>query len=83
MPGIPTHCTPEAIAFWASFWPDLYSDLISSVVTSLLIGSFIVWLERHIEARDTRKSYEREVSVMRQRLREAVSCPDTFTLSHR
>lgn len=81
MLGIPTDGTPEAIAFWASFWPALYSGMASSVVTGLIVGLIVVSYQRSLETRAARRAYAREVSVMRQHLREAVARPNSFVLS--
>ena len=81
MPGIPPDGTPEAVAFWASFWPALYSGFGYSIFTGLVVGLVIVSYQRAMERRLARASFAREVSLMRQHLREAVSRPDTFVIS--
>lgn len=81
MLGIPVNGTPDAVIFWSSFWPALYSGFLSSIFTGLIVGLIVIWYQRTIENRHAIRSYEREVSVMRQRLCEAVACPDSFVIA--
>ena len=81
MLGIPPTGTIEALAFWASFWPALYSGFGYSVLTGLIVGLVVVACQRKLERRAARLSYERDLSIARQRLRDAVACPDTFVIA--
>jgi len=78
---IPPSGTNEATQFWMAFWPALYSGLLYSIVTGIVVGVIILFFQRHTERKIARRSYSRELSIMKQRIREATSCPDPFILS--
>lgn len=76
--GIPPGGTEASNGFWAAFWPALYSGALYSVITGLIVGLVITWNQRLLETRRSRRLYEREISIARQRLREAVLGPERF-----
>lgn len=81
MLGIPPSDTSEAAAFWSSFWPALYSGILYSIVTGIVVGIIVLFVQRQANKRTVRRSYERELSLMQQQIREAVSCPNPFTIT--
>lgn len=78
--GIPPKDTPEHAAFNAQFWPALWSGIVSSILIGVIVGLFLLYWQRSVEDRAARQSYAREVSVLRQNIREAVAIPDVFTI---
>ena len=84
MLGIPPSGTPERKEFKAQFWPALWSGIVSSIITGVIVGLFVGLLlldwQRSVEDRAARQSYAREVSVLRQNIREAVAIPDVFRI---
>jgi hypothetical protein len=80
MLGIPPPGTPERKEFKAQFWPALWSGIVSSILTGVIVGLLLLYWQRSVEDRAARQSYTREVSVLRQNIREAVAIPDVFRI---
>jgi hypothetical protein len=81
MIGIPPAGTNESAQFWMAFWPALYSGVIYSIVTGIVVGIVVLFVQRHAEKRAARMSYARELSILKDQIREAMSCPNPFTIS--
>jgi len=77
LPGYPPANTKDRRDFKAVFWPSFYC----SIITGLVVGSVLLIYQYSYESRQDRKSYAREVSVLRHRIGEAASIPDTFIIS--
>ena len=73
--------SPKRAAFLDQFWPALWSGILSSIVTGIIVGLILLYWQRLVEDRAAHRSYAREVSVLRERIREAVAIPDVFTIS--
>ncbi|OGP68248.1 MAG: hypothetical protein A2W27_02975 [Deltaproteobacteria bacterium RBG_16_44_11] len=79
--GIHPSGTNEALQFWMAFWPALYSGLLYSIVTGIVVGVIVLFVQRHAEGKAARRSYVRELSIAKEQIREAMSCPNPFTIS--
>jgi hypothetical protein len=56
--------------------------LVSGIVTDLIVGIILLAYTKRLEKRQARRGYEREVSVIRQHLHEALAQPDTPDFSN-
>ncbi len=81
MIGIPPAGTNESSQFWMAFWPALYSGVIYSIVTGIVVGLSVLFVQRYAEKRMARRSYARELSILKDQIREAMSGPEQFTIS--
>jgi len=78
--GLPPPNTVERITFIASFWPSLWSGILSSIVTGIIVGLILIYWQRSLENRLARREYARELSILKEKVREAISIPDIFNL---
>jgi hypothetical protein len=78
--GLPPPNTVEWIAFFASFWPSLWSGILSSIVTGIIVGLILIYWQRSLENRIARRRYARELSILKEKVREAISIPDSFNI---
>jgi hypothetical protein len=83
--GVPPAGTSEAAAFWASFWPALWSGaiygVICGVISGLVVGIVVLRYQRGWEARVARRSYERDLSLLLDDLRNALYEPEVVKIS--
>ena len=82
--GVPPAGTPEAAAFWASFWPAFWSgavySVICGVISGLVVGLVVLRYQRGWEARTALRGYERDLSLLLDDLRSALSEPEVVAL---
>jgi hypothetical protein len=79
--GLPPPNTVERIAFFASFWPSLWSGILSSIVTGIIVGLILIYWQRSLENRLARRGYARELSILKEKVREAISIPDSSNIN--
>jgi hypothetical protein len=83
--GFPTPGTQESVAFWAAFWPSFWSSglsgLITSLLTALIAGVILFRYQRGVEHRSLQQTYARELSLILDPLREALSKDDVVNIS--
>ncbi|MBV8885861.1 MAG: hypothetical protein JO235_17950 [Chroococcidiopsidaceae cyanobacterium CP_BM_RX_35] len=72
-PGIPSQGIAEAKIFWLSFWASFYSGILYSVVTGLIVGIVVWQLETQSENRAELRQAQKDISVLRQHLRQTLS----------
>lgn len=82
LPGLPPANTNDRRAFLAAFWPSIYCSIITGVIGGLVVGLFLLIFQNSLKLGQARESYAREISVLRERLREAASIPDAFIISN-
>jgi hypothetical protein len=84
MPGIPETGTPAADAFWAAFWPALWSGAIYSIICGIVVGIFVgaivLRFQRGSERRAFERAYSRDLSVLLDRLRNALAQRDVVVV---
>ncbi len=82
--GIPPAGTSDATAFWASFWPALWSGAIYSVIcgviSGVIVGIVVLRYQRGWEARAARRTYERDLSLLLDDLRNALYEPEVVKI---
>ena len=82
--GIPPAGTSEAAVFWASFWPALWSGAIYSVIcgviSGVIVGIVVLRYQRGWEARAARRTYERDLSLLLDDLRNALYEPEVVKI---
>ena len=78
--GIPPPNTTERAEFLSQFWPALWSGIVASIFTGIIVGLLLFAWQRLVEDRATRRTYAREVSTLRERLRESIAIPDVFRI---
>jgi len=76
--GIPPPNTPARDIFFSQFWPALWAGILSSILTGIIVGLLLFGWQRFIEERALRRTYAREVSTLREKIREVVAVPDVF-----
>ena len=82
LPGLPPANTKDRRAFLAVFWPSFYCSIITGLSVGFVVGLVLLIYQYSLESRQARESYAREVSILRERLREAASIPDVFIISN-
>ncbi len=74
----------ESTAFWNSFWPSFWSGTASGAITGLITGIVVGYIllkyQRGVEERSTANSYARELSVILDELRTALSKDDVLSI---
>lgn len=80
MPGIPIQ-GPDVNTFLISFWAAFYSGIIYSIITGLVVGFVVLFTQRIADNRKVQREYNRDISVLRERLRYVAQQPDFLNLT--